>query len=115
MPTGFEKFASKALKEEPISLAKKPAPAEQPLKVEVVRKEVRRPEEPAAPVVERETAPRTRKGSRPEAEKEDTVYICVGIKGETKTLLDEMKFRSKRKIWELVDEAINDLYQKMYR
>lgn len=107
MATGFEKFSKKALQEEPISFVKKNDEPEPRVVVKEVEAPVRQTRREITP---RKTASRKRESK----EMLDLTTITVQISEETKTKLDEMKFREKRKIWELTDEAINDLYRKLY-
>ena len=110
MPTGFEKFSKRALEEEPISFAKKPAEGDGKTQEDKqVEKLSRVTRATVRPTVERPTG-RRREG----AEMKNLVTVTIQLTPETKGKLDEMKFREKRKIWELTEEAINDLYSKLY-
>ena len=122
MATGFDKFKKKALEEEPIRIV-------QPTETEAGRKEEpqerEQPRQPRSQRVERPAQAAAADTSSPEqpkrgrkrkgAQMEGLVTVTIQLRPETKSMLDEMKFRSKRLIWELTDEAINDLYKKMYR
>ena len=116
MATGFKKFSEKVLAEEPIRI-EQPQVEETEVKEERREEPVRRSrsERPAAPA---SAAPATEKPARRRRRKEQmdgVVTVTIQLMPETKSKLEEMKFRSKRLIWELTDEAINDLYNKMYR
>ena len=121
MATGFQKFAKKALEEEPIRIGQPTKQETEDNEVEQERGQVRQPRQRAerpAPAVAAESPAsdqpkrgRKRKG----AQMEGLVTVTIQLRPETKSKLEEMKFRSKRLIWELTDEAINDLYNKMYR
>lgn len=123
MPTGFEKFSKKALQEEPITIGRKPQ-AEQkveevqakaePVKVEQPKPQVERPVvQRASRVVEVETKRR----GRPKKEDrsiDELVTVTIQMHQDAKDRLSEMKFREHKNMWELAEEAINDLYSKYY-
>ncbi|MGM9742619.1 MAG: hypothetical protein ACI3ZC_06125 [Candidatus Cryptobacteroides sp.] len=121
MATGFQKLANKVLDEDPIKIVQAGKSDTGANEVEQEREQVRQPrqraERPAPAVAAESPAPdqpkrgRKRKG----AQMEGLVTVTIQLRAETKSKLEEMKFRSKRLIWELTDEAINDLYNKMYR
>ena len=113
MPTGFEKFKQKALAEGPIHI-EQPAKQEPEVKVE---KEERssaatksKKNSKTSSVEERPSTETRRKRKNEQLENLETVTLRLS--SETKRKLDEMKFRSRRLLWDLVDEAINDLYDK---
>ena len=111
MPTGFDKFASKTLAEEGISIVPSTTAKKKEEKVsEKAAPETRevRKLAKAAVVGEKKAA------AKPAAveEPEETVQITIVIKSETKRKLDELKFTQRRKIKELTEEAIEDLYKK---
>ena len=116
MATGFEKFRKKALAEEPIRI-EQPQVEETEAKDERREEPVRRSrsERPAAPASAAPATEKPARGRRRKEQMEGLVTVTIQLRPETKSKLDEMKFRSKRLIWELTDEAINDLYNKMYR
>ena len=113
MATGFEKFKKKALAEEPIRIGQ-PQVGEKEAKEEKREEPVRRPrsERPAATVTPASEKPA--RGRRKKEQMEGLVTITIQLRPETKLKLEEMKFRGKRLLWELTDEAINDLYDKLY-
>lgn len=106
MATGFEKFASKTLKEEPIALDGK---AKQP---EIVR--------PAAPVAQRASRtaePAPQPVAAPvapvvEEPKEEVITMTLQVSKEVRAIMDEFKYRQKRSYRALVEEAMNDLKAK---
>lgn len=107
MATGFEKFSKKALTEDPIRI-------EGPTKTKEESEETRKAE-PAKTMVKRRATLRTapeEKRTRRREQKEGLETVTLRLSSDTKRKLDEMKFRSRRLLWELVDEAINDLYEK---
>ena len=109
MPTGFEKFAGKALSEKPIVIGKKE---------QVQPANDRKDESVERPIqsgtVERKTkSPRTISGMTDE--KEERIQITIKLGVSTKDKLDWLKFSQKRTIIELTEEAIEDLYQKYRR
>lgn len=120
MPTGFEKFKSKALKEEPISIVRKSEDVRQAEEnpFEQMRRSAdsrrAREEAPAAEPGRVQEKPQARESGRKRsgAELNGLVTVTVQLREETKAKLDEMKFYQKRKLWELVDEAVSDLYKK---
>lgn len=97
MPTGFEKFSDKILNEDPIRIDRK--------------RKTESPERREVKHSRHEGESRRRK----EADLQDLKVLTIQLPAETKSLLDEMKFRSKRLLWDLCDEAIKDLYNKLYR
>lgn len=104
MPTGFEKFAGKALSEEPIVIIGKKEQTQSPegREVEKLGRVTR------VGTVERKPAPiRAVPG-----EEEEKVQITIKISSSMKDKLDWLKFSQKRTIIELTEEAIEDLYQK---
>lgn len=111
MPTGFDKFRKKTLNEGPIMISKPEQGSETREAEAATRPETKKVEEmPAtAPAV---VAPAPVKKKK---EAEDLVPFNAQMARETKKLLDEMKFRSGQTIRELIDEAVKDLYKKMYR
>ena len=118
MATGFDKFKKKALAEDPIMIVQPGKSETGANEVEQEREEpVRRSrsERPAAPASAAPATEKPARGRRRKEQMEGLVTITIQLRPETKSKLDEMKFRSKRLIWELTDEAINDLYNKMYR
>lgn len=121
MATGFDKFKKKALAEDPIMIVQPGKSDTGANEVEQERDPVRpsrqRSERPAPAVAADPVAPEEPKRGRKRkgAQMEGLVTVTIQLRPETKSKLEEMKFRSKRLIWELTDEAINDLYNKMYR
>lgn len=117
MPTGFEKFSKRALQEEPISIGRKPVQEEKteeaPIRIEPVRPQVERPVQRASRVVE----PEVKRRGRPKKAGRDTddlATVTIQMHLDAKTKLEEMKFREHKNMWELVEEAIEDLYTKYY-
>ena len=115
MATGFEKFRKKALAEEPIRI-EQPQAKEAEAKEERREEPIRRPrsERPTATVNAAPASEKPARGRRKKEQMEGLVTITIQLRPETKLKLDEMKFRGKRLLWELTDEAINDLYDKLY-
>ena len=114
MPTGFQKFADKALKEEPISInpatkeTKTPEQKEIKKFATVTRAGVgERKEEVSAQVNER----RQMVEQVPE-QKEELFQITIKIRPSTKDKLDWLKFTQKKKFMELAEEAFEDIYKK---
>lgn len=104
MPTGFDKFRKKTLSEGPIMISKPEQGSEAREAVVANIPETKKAEEKTA------YAPVKKK-----KEAEDLVPFNAQMARDTKKLLDEMKFRSGQTIRELIDEAVKDLYKKMYR
>ncbi len=94
MPTGFDKFRKKTLEESPIKI-----------------------NTPSDFNGEPEAAAQATAGRKAAVKKEERslVNFMAQISPETKTKLDEMRYRLKRKNWELVDEAVKDLYDKYFK
>ena len=106
MPTGFEKFAGKALSEEPIVIGKKEqTQSPEGREVEKLGRATR------VGTVERKPAP-VRAVPETKVEEEEKVQIAIKISSSMKDKLDWLKFSQKRTIIELTEEAIEDLYQK---
>lgn len=128
MATGFEKFSRSVLSEAPIKI-NKPAESEGYAAHEEEdddgrdRAEVHEPESAygrtsLAVSPRRRTAadePKAKRASSRKSGSRSMVGFMVQISPETKTKLDEMKFRLKMNYWEIVDEAIGDLYDKYYK
>lgn len=111
MPTGFDKFRKKTLNEGPIMISKPEQGSETREAAAAARPEMKKVEEmPASVPAVVAPAPVKKK-----KEAEDLVPFNAQMARETKKLLDEMKFRSGQTIRELIDEAVKDLYKKMYR
>jgi hypothetical protein len=110
MPTGFDKFKKKTLSEGPIMISKAEKGSENREEAVAAKTEVREAEVKTVSEQAPATAPVKKK-----KEVEDLVPFNAQMARETKKLLDEMKFRSGQTIRELIDEAVKDLYKKMYR
>lgn len=110
MATGFEKFSRRALQEEPIVIGRKAEEkVEEPVKTEQPRPAVARPV--------RAGESETRRRGRPKKAGRDTeglVTVTIQMHPEAKSKLEEMKFREHKNMWELAEEAIDDLYSKYY-
>lgn len=115
MPTGFEKFSKRALQEEPINITRKAEEKkEEKVDLQPVRTEPQR--QPAAKA-ERPVEQEVRRRGRPKKVGRDTeglITVTIQMNPDTKTKLEEMKFREHKNMWELTEEAINDLYRKYY-
>lgn len=106
MPTGFEKFAGKALSEEPIVIGtNKNTQTPEGREVEKLARVTR------VGTTERKPTP-VRAVPEPEKEEEPKVQITIKISSSMKDKLDWLKFSQKRTIIELTEEAIEDIYQK---
>ena len=107
MPTGFEKFAGKALSEEPIVIGGKKEQTQSPegREVEKLGRVTR------VGTVDRKPAP-VRAVPETKIVEEEKVQITIKISSSMKDKLDWLKFSQKRTIIELTEEAIEDLYQK---
>ncbi len=110
MPTGFDKFRKKTLSEGPIMISKPEQGSEAREAVVANIPETKKAEEKTAYAPVAAPAPVKKK-----KEAEDLVPFNAQMARDTKKLLDEMKFRSGQTIRELIDEAVKDLYKKMYR
>lgn len=111
MPTGFDKFKKKTLDEGPILISRPKQGSEAGESVAETRTEVKKPASEPAPA----PAPAAEPARKKSKEAEDLVPFNAQMARETKKLLDEMKFRSGQTIRELIDQAVKDLYKKMYR
>lgn len=127
MPTGFEKFSKRALQEEPITIGRKAVEEKvaetsakpEPAKVEPTRPQVERPvvERPVVQRASRVVEPETKRRGRPKKEDRDSeglATVTIQMHPEAKDKLMEMKFREHKNMWELVEEALDDLYCKYY-
>lgn len=115
MPTGFDKFRKKTLEESPIRInmpsdfneeSQERAQAE---RQEKAKQYSRRQSAVSGP----EAAERRTKAKK-EGER-SLVNFMAQISPETKSKIDEMRFRLKKKNWELVDEAVQNLYDKYFK
>ncbi len=109
MPTGFDKFKKKTLDEGPILISRPKQGSETGESAAETRTEVKKPTSEPVP------APAAEPAKKKAKEAEDLVPFNAQMARETKKLLDEMKFRSGQTIRELIDQAVKDLYRKMYR
>ncbi len=118
MPTGFDKFRKKTLEESPIKINTpsdfngEPEDDARPGRGETAaqhagRQETAQPEATVQATSGRKTAVRK--------EERSLVNFMAQISPETKTKIDEMRYRLKRKNWEIVDEAVKDLYDKYFK
>ena len=118
MPTGFDKFRKKTLDESPIKINTpsdfngEPEDDARNGRGETAAQHAGR-QETAQP----ETAARGTAGRKTSVKKEERslVNFMAQISPETKTKIDEMRYRLKRKNWEIVDEAVKDLYDKYFK
>lgn len=118
MPTGFDKFRKKTLEESPIKINTpsdfngEPEDDARTGRGETAAQHAGR-QETAQP----ETAARGTAGRKTSVKKEERslVNFMAQISPETKTKIDEMRYRLKRKNWEIVDEAVKDLYDKYFK
>lgn len=117
MPTGFEKFSKRALQEEPISIGRKPQIEEKtdesPARVEPARQPVERTAQRALRIGESE-AKRRGRPKKAGRDSDGLVTVTIQMHPDAKSKLEEMKFREHKNMWELAEEAIEDLYSKYY-
>lgn len=127
MPTGFQKFANKALQEGPISINGQQQ-GETPESREVKKFETvsrtgmesrggaraRRIDEEETTIQKEETQPVEKAAEAAEVQKpvEKLFQVTIKIKPETKEKLDWLKFTQKKKFMELAEEAFEDIYKK---
>lgn len=104
---GFEKFKDKLMGEAPIVIDMPVKEGEGRVGRPVLQEEPERPQPRGMEV-------RQVKAGRPRRE-EKVVSTTVMLPEEVRNLLNEMKYRSSRKIQDLVSEAVRDLYDKLYR
>ena len=121
MATGFEKFKNKALAEGPIQIntpkqnaATYETPAEERPKTEL-REPATAYERTAAHAPSYIEPVHEAPAERGRRQKREATSMLVQVSPETKAKLDEMRFRLKKKNWELVDEAVKDLYDKYFK
>lgn len=117
MPTGFDKFKKKALEETPIKINK---PSDFSGEQEENAQAGSREQETVDTSSRRPAAaqPEAASGRKTAAKKEkdrSLVNFMAQISPETKQKIDEMRFRLKMKNWEIVDEAVKDLYDKYFK
>lgn len=114
MPTGFDKFRKKTLEESPIKINTPSDFNEEPQLNALAGRQ-----EKAMPYSVRPSAAQPEAAGKKTATKRERdrslVNFMAQISPETKTMIDEMRFRLKRKNWELVDEAVKDLYDKYFK
>ena len=125
MATGFQKFANKALQEEPISI-NAPKDPETPetrevKKFETVSRTGTEGREARARKIEdmnvsakEEVIPEPAAAPAADEEKqaEKLFQITIKIRPETKEKLDWLKFTQKKKFMELAEEAFEDIFKK---
>lgn len=127
MATGFQKFANKALQEEPISI-NAPKDPESPESKEVKKFETvsrtgtegrgaraRKIEDmnvSAKEEVKPEPTAAAPAAADEEKQAEKLFQITIKIRPETKEKLDWLKFTQKKKFMELAEEAFEDIFKK---
>lgn len=123
MPTGFQKFANKALQEGPISINGQQQ-GETPESREVKKFETvsrtgtesrggaraRRIDEESIPQKEQANQPAEAAAESSEVLK--LFQVTIKIRPATKEKLDWLKFTQKKKFMELAEEAFEDIYKK---
>lgn len=118
MPTGFDKFRKKTLEESPIKInTPSDFNGEPEDDARTGRGETVAPHAGRQETAQPETAARGTAGRKTSVKKEERslVNFMAQISPETKTKIDEMRYRLKRKNWEIVDEAVKDLYDKYFK
>ncbi len=118
MPTGFDKFRKKTLEESPIKINTpadfngEPEDDARPGRGETAAQHTGRQETAQSEATVHATAGRK---TAVRKEERSLVNFMAQISPETKTKIDEMRYRLKRKNWEIVDEAVKDLYDKYFK
>lgn len=115
MPTGFEKFSKRALQEEPIKIGRKAEEkVEEPIRTEQPRVQPERIQARATRVAGESETRRRGRPKKAGRDSEGLVTVTIQMHQDAKGKLEEMKFREHKNMWELVEEAIEDLYSKYY-
>lgn len=129
MATGFEKFKKKALEgESPIVLSSVEAARTDEKRERGVATPAKAQTQATEPAPAPAVTPAPTPGATPESASataeaapakagrrnttKDLLTITVQVSPETKRKLDEIKFHSKKKIWEQIDQAVSDYYEK---
>ncbi len=117
MPTGFDKFRKKTLEESPIKINTPTDFSVEPEEAQTGRRETATPHGGRQETAQTEATAHATAGRKTAVRKEERslVNFMAQISPETKTKIDEMRFRLKRKNWEIVDEAVKDLYDKYFK
>ncbi len=124
MPTGFDKFRKKTLEESPIKINTPETSYEQA--EEEKKSDTAAVSEQAGAIernAERKASSRSvttakiirGKNTGKKEQERELVNFMAQISPETKQKIDEMRFRLKMKNWEIVDEAVKDLYDKYFK